>query len=114
MSLENAAFTRVRSITEVKFVVIESRLLEGERIVLVLRPTAIKSVKEKYPDLVMYYTTEIKELHQYKDDRALIKQAHKIKKMFGGYITAETLIQRRKQLHDHREGKQIPLECIGG
>lgn len=69
-----------------KFAVIESDLLDGERILLVSEKKYYKEAREKYPDMTMYFPPEIERLYEEKNDHNAILAAHAIKKNFAGWI----------------------------
>jgi len=70
-----------------RWFVIESALLGGEWIVLVLHKKDRKAAREAHPDKVLYFPPEIEDLEQSSaGDPEFIRQAHMLKKEFNGWI----------------------------
>jgi len=77
----------------VMWYVIESRLLEGEKILLVTKKKYLKQARKEHPDKVIYFTPEIEELCRLKNDmeneshfRDGLKKIHTAKKELKGWI----------------------------
>jgi len=66
--------------------VIESRLLDGEQILLVTKKKYLKQARKEHPDKVIYFPPEIHELYKHKDQKEFIKKVHLAKKEFKGWI----------------------------
>lgn len=79
-----------------EFVIIESKLLDGEKIILAFEKSSLKKLREKFPDLVIYFPPEIKELYKHKDDTDLIKKLHLVKKKFKGWIVPSGNTKERR------------------
>lgn len=71
---------------DVMWYVIESRLLDGEKILLVTEKKYLKEARKEHPDKVIYFPPEIRELYKFKDQKEYIKQIHLAKKEFKGWI----------------------------
>jgi hypothetical protein len=69
-----------------KWVVIESRLLDGEEVVLVMEKKYLKEAQAAHPDKVLYFPPEVRELYPNRDNREFIRTAHSAKKEFGGWV----------------------------
>ena len=73
----------------VRWLVLESRLLDGERVVLVLDKRDLPAARQAHPDLVCYCLPELEELdrhHGGPDDAALVRTIHQLKRQFRGWI----------------------------
>jgi hypothetical protein len=73
----------------IKWVVMQSRVLEGDHILLVLNKKHLKQARKEHPDKVIYFPPEIKELllHQnIKDYATYLKKIHMVKKELGAWI----------------------------
>ena len=68
------------------YYLIESKLLNGETIILCKVKSALPYVKKEFPGTVIYFPPEIYELCRLKDDHDAIKKIHLVKKKFGGWI----------------------------
>jgi len=76
-----------------KWVVIESRLLDGEQILLVLEKKHLKDARVAHPDKVIYFPPEIDELRHEIDApnfRQFLKAMHMVKKTFCGWVCPST------------------------
>lgn len=78
------AYSQVTS--PIMWVVIESRLLDGEKFLLVFDKSYLKEARQKYPDNAIYFPPEIRELYRNKDNKNFIKHVHLAKKEFKGWI----------------------------
>ncbi len=74
------------SYQNLEYVLIESNLLDGEKILLAFEKKSLKKLKRQFPDIVIYFPPEINELYQHKDDKEFIKKIHLVKKEFNGWI----------------------------
>lgn len=70
----------------VKWLVIESALLDGEHVVIVLEKRWLKEARQANPGRVLYFPPEIRELRRFQDDPDAIKAIHRIKRHFGAWI----------------------------
>ena len=73
----------------VRWLVLESRLLDDEQILVVFEKKHLKEARKAHPGKVIYFPPEIEELRQHKDapDYAqFLKSIHLVKKKFGGWI----------------------------
>ena len=68
------------------YYLVESKLLDGEVIILCKIKSALKYLRKEYPGIVIYFPPEIEELYRLKEDEDAIKKIHLIKKKFGGWI----------------------------
>ena len=72
-----------------KWVVIESRLLSGEQILLVLEKKHLKEARVAHPDKVIYFPPEVDELRREMDApdfSQFLKSMHLVKKTFSGWV----------------------------
>ena len=89
----------------VKTRIIQSELLDGEKIVIVIRGT-YEEAKEKYPDHVVYTPKEIESLKGEKPEN--IEHVHYIKKLFGGeYHSGEVPEKRKATIAEMREERAL-------
>jgi len=73
--------------------VIESRLLDGEQILLVLEKKHLKDARAAHPDKVIYFPPEIDELRHEMDApnfQQFLKAMHLVKKTFCGWVCPST------------------------
>jgi hypothetical protein len=73
----------------IKWVVIKSRLLDGQQVLLVLQKKHLKEARQEHPDKVIYFPPEIKELGRHRGVPGyedLLRKVHLVKKEFGGWI----------------------------
>lgn len=73
----------------VRWLVLESRLLDDEQILVVFEKKHLKDARKAHPGKVIYLPPEIEELRRHKDapDYAqFLKSIHLVKKKFGGWI----------------------------
>ena len=73
--------------------IIESELLDGEEIAIVISGT-YEEAKEKHPDHVVYTHREIKELKGEKPEN--IEHVHFMKKLFGGEYHSGEVPEKHK------------------
>lgn len=73
----------------VRWLVLESRLLDDEQILVVFEKKHLKDARKAHPGKVIYFPPEIEELRRHRDapDYArFLKSIHLVKKKFGGWI----------------------------
>ena len=73
----------------VRWLVLESRLLDDEQILVVFEKKHLKEARKAHPGKVIYFPPEVEELRRHKDapDYAqFLKSIHLVKKKFGGWI----------------------------
>jgi hypothetical protein len=73
----------------VRWLVLESRLLDDEHILVVFEKNHLREARKAHPGKVIYFPPEIEELRRHKDapDYAqFLKSIHLVKKKFGGWI----------------------------
>jgi len=89
----------------VRWLVLESRLLDDEQILVVFEKKHLKEARKAHPGKVIYFPPEIEELRRHKDapDYAqFLKSIHLVKKKFGGWIVpSDSPLPRR---FDPRKG----------
>ena len=73
-------------IQEVEYLLIESKVLDGEKILLAFEKKCLKKLREKFPGIVIYFPPEIDELYKHKGDIDSIRKIHLAKKEFNGWI----------------------------
>ena len=82
---------------------IESDVLGGEEILYVPDRRHLDEARAAYPDLAIYLPPEIVELNQYRDAPDVIREAHRIKKAFRGWIVPlESRLGRWLEVHGRR------------
>ena len=69
-----------------KWLLLDSKLLDGERILLVFEKRWLAEARHVYPGTVIYFPPEVEELKRVKDAPETIKFLHRIKKEFGAWI----------------------------
>jgi len=69
-----------------KWLLMDSKLLDGERILLVFEKRWLAEARQAYPGTVIYFPPEVEELKRVKDAPDTIKFLHRIKKEFGAWI----------------------------
>ena len=80
------SLTDVTGLEGAKWIVIESALLDGEHIAIVLEKRWLREARRDLPGKVLYFPPEIVELKRFKDDPDAIRAIHKVKKEFGAWI----------------------------
>lgn len=73
----------------VRWLVLESRLLDDEPFLVVFEKKHLKEARKAHPGKVIYFPPEIDEFHRHKDAPdypQFLKSIHLIKKKFGGWI----------------------------
>lgn len=68
------------------WIVLESKLLDGEHVLVVFEKRWLKEARQAHPGKVIYFPPEVDELARFKDDPDTLKLLHRIKKEFGGWI----------------------------
>jgi hypothetical protein len=83
-----------------KWLVIRSNLLGGEEITLVFEKQNEQMAQQAEPGRVIYFPSEIEEIHKLKDKPECIKKIHLVKKKFDGLIEPEDsqLVRRLKRI----------------
>ena len=71
---------------EIKWVLLESLLLDKEQILLVMDTADLMEARQAYPDTVIYFPPEVQELYPYKDDEDLLRTVNSLKKRFKGWV----------------------------
>jgi len=69
-----------------KWLLLDSKLLEGEHILLVFEKRWLKEARLAHPGTVIYFPPEVEELKRVKDAPGVLKLLHRIKKEFGAWI----------------------------
>ena len=69
-----------------KWLLLDSKLLDGERILLLFEKQHLTEARQAYPGTVIYFPPEVEELQHVKDAPDTIKFLHRIKKEFGAWI----------------------------
>lgn len=71
------------------WVVVASRLLDGEQVLVVFEKKHLKEAEDAHPDKVIYFPPEIDELRRHKDMPdfpQLLRTVHLVKKRLGGWV----------------------------
>lgn len=68
------------------YLLLESKVLDGEMIVLAFQKKLLKELRAKYPGIVIYFPPEIEELYQHRDNPEFIRKAHLVKKNFRAWV----------------------------
>ena len=76
----------LQDILDIDYLLLDSSLLDGETIVIAFKKKALKKIKAKYPDLVIYFPPEIQELIDQNENGEGVKKVHLVKKIFKGWI----------------------------
>jgi len=69
-----------------KWLLLDSKLLDGERILLVFEKRWLAEARQAHPGTVIYFPPEVEEMKQVKEHPDTIKLLHRIKKEFGAWI----------------------------
>ena len=69
-----------------KWLLLDSKLLDGEHVLVVFEKRWLTEARQAYPGKVIYFPPEIEELKRVKDAPDTIKFLHQIKKEFGAWI----------------------------
>lgn len=75
-----------------KWVLLESLLLEGEKILLVFEKCDLKEARAVYPDVTIYFPPEVEALFPFKGDEDLLRTVNTIKKRFKGWVVPSKCI----------------------
>ena len=89
------------SIEGAKWLVIESALLDGEHVVIVLEKRWLKEARQENPGRVLYFPPEIQELKRFQDDLDAIKAIHRVKKHLGAWLVPSKLSTDLSTSHPH-------------
>ena len=76
-----------------RWLVVRSRLLDGERILIVLEKKHLKEAKNAHPGKVIYFPAEIDELRRHKGTPGFpefLRNVHLVKKRFRGWVIPST------------------------
>ena len=68
------------------YLLLESKVLDGEMIILAFNKKLLKELRARYPGIVIYFPPEIEELYQHRDDPEFIRKAHLVKKHFKAWV----------------------------
>lgn len=71
---------------DLKWLFLDSKLLDGEHVLVVFEKRWLTEARQAYPGTVIYFPPEIEELKRIKDAPDTIKFLHRIKKEFGAWI----------------------------
>ena len=71
---------------KIKWVLLESLLLDKEQILLVMDTSDLKEARKAYPHTVIYFPPEVQELYPFRNDGELMRKVHEIKKRFRGWV----------------------------
>jgi len=69
-----------------KWLLLDSKLLDGECILLVFEKRWLAEARQAYPGMVIYFPPEVEELKRVREFPETIKFLHRIKKEFGAWI----------------------------
>ena len=69
-----------------KWLLLDSKLLDGEHVLVVFEKRWLTEARQAYPGKVIYFLPEVEELKRVKDAPDTIKFLHRIKKEFGAWI----------------------------
>ncbi len=69
-----------------KWLLLDSKLLDGEHVLIVFEKRWLTEARQAYPGKVIYFPPEVEELKRIKDHPETIKFLHQIKKEFGAWI----------------------------
>lgn len=90
-----------------KWLVIESRLLDGEQLLVVFEKRHLKEARKAHPDKVIYFPPEIHELYRQKDSPdfpQFLKTIHLAKKKFRGWlIPSDSPLARRLERQERKQ-----------
>jgi len=92
---------------EVEYLLIESKVLDGEKIVLAFEKKCLRKLREKFPGIVIYFPPEIEELWKHKGDIDSIKKIYLVKKEFNGWILPSKGRQQGSEGYDKTINKGI-------
>lgn len=89
MNRARAATQKQGQVTEpgpLKWVLLESLLLDGDKILLVFDKSDLKEARAVYPDVTIYFPPEVEALFPFRDDEDLLRTVNTIKKRFKGWV----------------------------
>jgi len=69
-----------------KWLLLDSKLLDGEHVLVVFEKRWLTEARQAHPGTVIYFPPEVEELKRIKDAPDTIKFLHRIKKEFGAWI----------------------------
>jgi len=69
-----------------KWLLLDSKLLDGEHVLIVFEKRWLTEARQAYPGTVIYFPPEVEELKRIKDAPDTVKFLHRIKKEFGAWI----------------------------
>ena len=72
-----------------KWILLESLLLGGEKILLVFEKCDLREARAVYPDVTIYFPPEIEALIPFKGDEDLLRTVNTIKKRFKGWVVPD-------------------------
>jgi len=78
-----------KAIPDPKWLIVKSRLLDGEQILVVFEKKHLKEAENAHPDKVIYFPPEIEELRRHRgtpDFPQLLRTVHLVKKRLGGWV----------------------------
>lgn len=73
----------------IKWIVFESKVLDGELVLLVMQKKYLKEARKEHPGKVIYFPPEIEELKRHQDMpdfEDYLRKIHLVKKELGGWI----------------------------
>jgi hypothetical protein len=82
-----------RAAQDPRWLVVRSRLLDGERILIVFEKNHLKEARNAHPGKVVYFPPEIDELRRNKSAPGFpqfLRSVHLVKKTFGGWVVPST------------------------
>ena len=85
------ATTATGPLGDLKWVVLESALLDGETLLVVFEKRWLKEARGEHPGKVLYFPPEIRELLRFKDDPEAVRAIHRAKKRFKGWLVPSKL-----------------------
>ncbi len=105
------------SFEDMKWLIVESRLLDNEQILVVFEKKHLKEARRAYPSMAIYFPPEIEEIRRYKDTPdypQVLKRVHLVKKEFGGWIIPSTSSLAWKILQAQRRSEKIIHQVPNG
>ncbi len=69
-----------------KWLLLDSKLLDGERVLLVFEKRWLTEARQTHPGTAIYFPPEVEELKRIKNAPDTIRLLHRIKKEFGAWI----------------------------
>ena len=83
---EEAKEAKIEDCKILAYVLLESKFLGGERLILSFEKKLLEKLQAEFPDIVIYFPPEINELYKHKGDKEFIKKIHLTKKKFKGWV----------------------------